>query len=279
MRHDEGKLARRPGGGPALHFYVTLPDGPVKAAVGLLHGYADHGARYAHVFDAWADRGIASVAVDMRGHGRAEGDRGFCERFDEYLADAAELVPLLKERAPGVPAFLVGHSFGGLVAASSALADPSPWRGLVLSGPFFGLALQVPAIKLLAGKLASRLAPRFGQPSGLRGSALTHDAERARAYDQDPLVFKDTNARWFTESQKAQARALAGAPSLRLPLYLVIGAADPIVSVPSARAFYDAAGSRDRTWDAREGLLHEVLNEPEWRQIADRIAEWILARA
>jgi alpha-beta hydrolase superfamily lysophospholipase len=49
--------------------------------------------------------------------------------------------------------------------------------------------------------------------------------------------------------------------------------------VPRARAFFDAAGSSDKTWDGREGLFHEVLNEVEWRPIADRFAEWILAHA
>jgi alpha-beta hydrolase superfamily lysophospholipase len=108
---------------------------------------------------------------------------------------------------------------------------------------------------------------------------MTHDAERARAYDDDPLVFKTATARWFTETAAAQARAVANAPSLSLPLLVVAGLSDPVASVPRARAFFDAAGSSDKTWDGREGLFHEVLNEVEWRPIADRFADWILAHA
>jgi alpha-beta hydrolase superfamily lysophospholipase len=58
-----------------------------------------------------------------------------------------------------------------------------------------------------------------------------------------------------------------------------MGMADPVAKPESARAFYDAAGSADKTWDGREGWLHEVLNEPEWRSLADRISAWILAHA
>jgi alpha-beta hydrolase superfamily lysophospholipase len=279
MKLDQGSLARKVTKGPSLHLFVASPDGPPKVVVGLLHGYADYAERYAHVVDAWSQQGIATVAIDMRGHGHAEGRRGYCDRFDEFLDDAAELTHLVEERFPGVPAVLMGHSFGGLVAASVAIARPSPWRALVLSGPFFGVAQQVPRLKILAGRLASRLVPTFAQPTGIRGGDLTHDTVRAKAYEDDPLVFKSATARWFTESSAAQDRAIQRAPSLSMPLYLVIGGADPVVSVARARAFFDAVGSKDKTWNERPGLFHEVLNEIVWREIADGIATWVLATA
>jgi alpha-beta hydrolase superfamily lysophospholipase len=108
---------------------------------------------------------------------------------------------------------------------------------------------------------------------------MTHDEAAARAYDADPLSFKTATARWFTETSAAQDVALQRAPTLRMPLYLLIGTADPVVSVPRARAFFDAAGSSDKTWDARDGLFHETLNEPSWRQIAGQLADWILEHA
>jgi alpha-beta hydrolase superfamily lysophospholipase len=276
-RHDEGKLARRRTGGPSLYFNVTLPEGPPEVVVALLHGYADYGARYAHVMDAWAARGIATVAIDMRGHGHAEGPRGSCLHFAEYLDDVAELVALVEERVPGVPRLLFGHSFGGLVASTAALADPGPWRGLVLSSPFFGVALPLPATQRLAGKVVSRLMPRIGMPSGLHGKDITHDAARARAYDEDPLIFKNANARWFNEAEAAQARAIDRARTLRMPLYLFIGTADRVVKIARAREFFDAAGSADKTWAPHEGLFHETLNEIDWQPIAGAVADWALA--
>jgi alpha-beta hydrolase superfamily lysophospholipase len=277
MKLDQGTLARKVTKGPSLHLFVASPDGPPKVVIGLLHGYADYAERYAHVADAWSQQGIATVAIDMRGHGHAEGRRGYCDRFGEFLDDAAELTHLVEERFPGVPAVLMGHSFGGLVAASVAIAHPSPWRALVLSGPFFGVALEVPRLKVIAGKLASRLVPTFAQPTGIRGGDLTHDAVRAKAYEDDPLVFKSATARWFTESSAAQDRAIQRAPSLSMPVYLVIGGADPVVSVARARAFFDAVGSKDKTWNECPGLFHEVLNETSWREIAEGIATWVLA--
>jgi alpha-beta hydrolase superfamily lysophospholipase len=279
ITHDEHALTRRAVPGPSLYLVSATPEGAPKATVGILHGYAEHGGRYRHVMDAWAEANVASVAVDMRGHGRATGPRGHCDLFDEFLEDAAELARVVTERAQGGACFLFGHSFGGLVAAASAIDSPGPWRGLVLSAPFFGLALDVPKLKVAAGRVASLLAPKLGLASGLKGADVTRDPERAAAYDADPLIFKHATARWFRETQLAQERTLARASELRLPLYTTFGSADRVAKLAAARTFFDRAASTDKTWEERKGGFHEVLNDPEWRELADRIAGWILARA
>jgi len=276
-RRDEGRLVRQKTGGPMLYFNTTVPEGAPQVVIALLHGYADYGGRYAHVMDAWAERGIATVAIDMRGHGHADGPRGSCLHFAEYMDDVAELLALVDERTPGVPRVLFGHSFGGVVAATTALADPTPWRALVLSSPFFGVGTPVPTAQRLAGRVVSRIAPRIGMPSGLHGKDVTHDLVRARAYDEDPLVFKNANARWFSETEAAQAAAIDRAPGLRMPLYLFIGTGDHVVKVERARELFDAAGSADKTWVPLEGLFHETLNEIDWQPIAGAVADWVLA--
>ena len=275
--HDQGTVARVRRG-PRLHWRATTTSEKPVVAVGLLHGYADHSERYAHVMDAWAERGIATVAIDLRGHGRSEGRRGHCERFEEFVDDAAELAPLLASRAPGVPAFLFAHSFGGLVATHSVLEDPKPWRGLLLSSPYYELGLRVPRAKLALGHVMSRVWPTLALASGLHSSDITHDTARAAAYDHDPLVFSKATVRWFTEALTAQQRAVDRAGAVTLPLYVVVGTADRIAKPAAARTFFDRASSADKTWDSREGLLHEVLMEPEWRPIADRMADWMLSR-
>jgi alpha-beta hydrolase superfamily lysophospholipase len=292
---DEATLGKRVRG-PDLYYASAMPSEGLKAVLGVIHGYADHGARYRHVMGALAEHGIGSVAIDLRGHGRALGRRGFCVRFDEFLDDARDLRRLVEDRAvlpkesssdlsgsgaggrPTVPTFLFGHSFGGLVATHTVLEDPGKLKGLVLSAPFFGLALKPPPLKILAGKLASRIVPTLALPSGLFGKDMTHDADKARAYDSDPLVFKNVTSRWFTETVAAQDRALASAGRLKLPLFVGFGTTDPVASMPTGKRFFDAAGSPDKTWAPQEGLFHEILNEPSWKDLVETIARWITTR-
>ena len=282
VHHDEGAVTQRAVPGPALYFTSAMPEGTPKALIGIIPGYADHAARYAHVMDFWAEHGLGVVAIDLRGHGRATGPRGHVSRFDEYLDDAAELARLLADRAERdrekkTPLFLFGHSMGGLVAALSAIESPRSWRGIILSAPYMGLAMDVGAPKRIAGRIASRLAPRLALPTGLKGADLTHDPVRAQEHDVDPLVFPNATARWFRESTKAHTRVLARAPLLELPLLEVFGTGDKIAKLEAGRAFFNAAGSRDKTFDERDGLFHEVLNEIEWKDVAGGIEKWVLA--
>ncbi len=277
-KETKGVVTGRAVPGPALYQITVMPESP-RVVVGVLHGYADYGERYLDVMRAWADMGIGSVALDMRGHGHAEGSRGYCDRFDEFLDDATELSRLVSDAAKGAPRFLFGHSFGGLVAATSMLRDPGDVKGLLLSNPYFELALQVGAPKLFAAKVASRLYPKLALPSGLMGKDLTHDKVIAAKYDADPLVFKKATARWFVESTKAQARLFEDAPKLEMPLYVLLGANDPVASPAGGRRFHDRAGSKDKKLDERAGLFHEVLNEPEWPELAKALGEWMLAHA
>jgi len=290
---ERGSLARTRTPGPTLYFTSARPAQPV-AMVAMVHGYADHGGRYEHVQRAWADRGLASVIVDLRGHGRSEGQRGACRQFAEYHDDVHELVELATRRAEGLPLLMFAHSFGGLVATHYALSQSSrtpersegsvanenklPFKALVLSNPYLRLQVKVPKAKLVAARIASSVVPFLSLASGLAGKDVTRDPERAKAYDEDPLVFPTANSRWFMETQQAQARVLARARELELPLYVALGLGDRIVTPAAGRELFEAAASKDKTLDERPGLFHEVLNEPEWESIAGAMADWMLAR-
>jgi len=276
MKTERGTLKRARTSGPPLYSSRVAGD-EIAAVAGIVPGYGDYADRYEHVQRAWAERGIGSIAIDLRGHGRAEGPRGACKKWQEYLDDVDELFALLNPFAATKSIFLFGHSFGGLVAASWVLARPNEQRGLLLSNPYMRVALPVPAIKKTAGKIVSALLPGVGLAAGIKGAHLTHDEKLAKKYDEDPLVFKNANARWFTESERAQDDVMARARDLTLPLYMVLGASDPVVS--GGRELFEAAGSDDKKLDVREGLLHEVLNEPEWESIASAMADWMKARA
>ncbi|MCU0655229.1 MAG: lysophospholipase [Polyangiaceae bacterium] len=268
-------------GEPTLRYEVHAPEGKASGAVFLTHGYAEHSGRYRHVIDALTQRGLVVASYDLRGHGHSEGPRGYIERFDDYLRDARALLGHLQTveawRAGGKPA-LLGHSLGGLITFHLGLELTNESRGAVLSSPFFGLALDVPAPKRLAGTLLSRVLPRVALPSDLRGKDLTHDSKLARAYDEDPLLVKKVPARWFTEAMAAQQRAFERASSWKLPLLLLHGAADKVAAPASSRALFERIQDPRKELRLLDDQYHEIFNEIDrdrWiRLAADSLARF-----
>ena len=103
------------------------------APVLLVPGYTGSKEDFIAVLAPIAAAGHRVVALDQRGQFETPGD-GDPSSYDlKVLADDV-LAVLAGLRAP---AHLVGHSFGGLVARTAALADPAALRSLTLmsSGP------------------------------------------------------------------------------------------------------------------------------------------------
>jgi len=65
----------------------ALPVSRPWARLLIVHGYGEHCGRYVHFMQWLAERGVACEAIDLRGHGRSPGRRGFVRRWEEYLDD------------------------------------------------------------------------------------------------------------------------------------------------------------------------------------------------
>src|SRR5438552_4032100 len=89
-----------------------------KAAIGLVHGLAEHSGRYEHVGRALAEAGYTVRAVDIRGHGRSEGWPGRVNGASDWHEDTRAVLDAAGQSAPGRPLFLIAHSLGSLIAAS-----------------------------------------------------------------------------------------------------------------------------------------------------------------
>jgi hypothetical protein len=59
-----------------------------------------------------------------------------------------------------------------------------------------------------------------------------------------------------------QARALASAPHLTVPLLAIENSADDAVPQPHTRMFYEAVGSQDKTYVRIKGADHYYSNDP-----------------
>ncbi len=263
-----------PGG--RLYWQAWTPPSP-RAALLLVHGLAEHSGRYVHVARYFAGRAYASVAVDLRGHGRSPGPRVHVDSFEPWCDDVAEALRLTRALHPGLPVVPIGHSQGGLVTLLQGLRDPDERPGTVVSSPLLGVAppSRPNAALKLATKILMRVAPRLLVPNRVNPDWLSRDPEVGRAYQADPLVSHQVSAGWFRALQGAIARAHGGAEAWTTPLLVLASRGDRIVDAEATRRWVARAPAglvESRFFD---DLHHEIFNERGKEAVLDVVAGWL----
>jgi len=138
-----------------LAAHVAGEGAPGRAPVVLVPGFTGSKEDFIALLAPVASAGHRVVAIDLRGQYESPwaGDGGSSAAYDvkELAEDVLEVA-----RGLGGPVHLLGHSFGGLVARTAALADPAAIRSLTIlsSGP---AAVPHPAASNL--ELISRVLP------------------------------------------------------------------------------------------------------------------------
>lgn len=252
--------------------------GAPRAVVALSHGFGEHAGRYHHVAERFGAAGLATYALDHRGHGRSAGKRVRCRDISDYTGDFRRLITLAADAHPGVPVVLLGHSMGGAIVFAYGVDHPDEYQLMVLSGPAIAMADTVPPVLALVTEALGAVAP--GLPLQRLDSALvSRDPAVVAAYDADPLVHHGAVP---AGAGRALLRVAATMPrraaALTAPLLIVHGENDGLVPVAGSRRLADCAGSADVTLRVYPGLYHEVFNEPERDAVLSDVVDWIGAR-
>ncbi|KAG8925307.1 hypothetical protein FRC03_011675 [Tulasnella sp. 419] len=267
-----------------------------KALVVWVHGFQEHIARYDHVFNLWASKGIAVSSFDQRGWGRTVEDAterskdsayGRTSRpqqirdLDFFLKRAIASVP------EGTPVFLCGHSMGGALVLSFITQPPtnptasalSRLAGVVVTSPLIRQTHPANGILRKFGAIAARLFPNLNYPVKVPADDLTSDPEFNSKAAMDPMMKTFATMGVLNDILTAGETLVdAGfkAWPANLPLLMVHGDKDNVCCFNSSRSFFDNLKADDKSFIPYEGGCHELHNEPHiWeRQQAD-ILGWV----
>jgi alpha-beta hydrolase superfamily lysophospholipase len=255
---------------------------PAEAQAGLLivHGIAEHSARYRHVAETLGAQGIACFVYDQRGHGESPGPRTHVARFQDFAGDLESVGAAIRARFPQLPLFVWGHSMGSMIVTLAAIDGLAFARGIITTGSALD---ALPRLKGLAGiaiRCAAALAPRFRINLRIDGTALTHVEEIQRQHMSDPLVPRSASLNLLYGFAMSCKRCAANLSKITHPWLAVHGEADKVCPPSGSARLIDGLGSRDKRLVTYPALLHEVHNEdPRSRSaLFDLMGRWILER-
>ena len=265
-------------GGVRIVYDTWAPDTTPRAVVVLAHGFGEYALRYDDVAQRFGEAGLATYALDHRGHGRSGGKRVRLRKMSEFTDDFDSLLGIATQEHPGLPRIVLGHSMGGAIVFTYGVDHPDNYDLMVLSGPGVATEYDLPRVQSMIAKLLGAVAPGMSVHE-LDVTGISRDPEVLDAYNNDPLVHHGKVPAGIGRALLEVGETMSQrAPALKAPLLVVHGSEDRLVPVGNSHRLVDAVGSTDVELKVYPGLYHEVFNEPERAQVLDDVVSWVDAR-
>lgn len=291
-------------GSTRVAFRQALSSKP-KAVVQILHGLAEHSGRYGRFAAALSNVGYHTYAQDLPGHGlniTACAPQGcFAARMgsETVISEVLAFNQHIRQKHPGLPVVLFGHSMGGLIAFNFALSHSSTIDAIAIWNTNFGSYIKnASALAFLFGErmlkgsdVPSTMLPRLTfrawdaaiKDRQTQFDWLSHDQAAVAAYIADPLCgFNASVGLWidiFRMMNRAKAKSAVSNIRKKLPINIVGGGQDPATDQGlAARKFagrLHAAGFGNISTTIYEQNRHESLHELNCEEVTQNFLHWL----
>jgi alpha-beta hydrolase superfamily lysophospholipase len=250
--------------------------GPRKAVV-MFHRGHEHGGRMAHLPAELDLPGYDFFAWDARGHGLSPGARGDSPSFATSVRDVQTFIEhIAATHAIAEQDMAVLAQSVGAVIISTWAHDYAPQiRCLVLASPAFKVKLYVPFARP-GLKLLRAWRGNFFVNSYVKARFLSHDPERIRSFENDPLITRPISVNMLLGLYEAAGRVVADAQAIQIPTQLLISGADFVVHRKPQEQFFERLGSLRKEKHILPGFFHDTLGERDRAHALIRARRFIL---
>jgi alpha-beta hydrolase superfamily lysophospholipase len=254
---------------------ATIP----KGAVILLHRGHEHSGRVAHLVEELGLGDFDFFAWDARGHGKSPGPRGFSPSFAASVRDLDCFVRHVCETGgfDMEDVAVIAQSVGAVLAATWVHDYAPKIRALVLASPAFSVKLYVPFARESIW-LWQNVMGRFFVNSYVKAKFLTHDPERIRSFETDPLIARPIASNILLDLYDNAERIVPDARAIIAPVQLFISGSDWVVRHGPQHAFFVNLASPLKERHILPGFFHDTLGEKDRAPVLAQIRRFIEAR-
>ncbi|MDF5720271.1 MAG: lysophospholipase [Rhizonema sp. PD37] len=271
MKHCEGSL--KGVGGLNLYYQSWHPLGNPSAVVLIIHGLGSHSGLFSNVIEHLVKTGYAVYGLDLRGHGRSQGQRGHIRTWSEFREDLKVFLKLIEVQQPGCPRFLLGHSLGGAIVLDYVLRFPTAVQGVITMAPPLG-RVGISPVKLTLGRTLSQVMPRFALNTGFAGAKASRD-QNVLAIAQDRLMHSRGSARLATEFLGAIAWIQSHANDLLVPILILHGGADQVALPEGSRVFFQKIDFPDKEHHEYPHSRHALHRDLDCQEMLADLEDWL----
>jgi alpha-beta hydrolase superfamily lysophospholipase len=258
--------------------WPALP-GATRGAIVLFHRGHEHSGRMAHLADELNLPDFAMFAWDARGQGRSPGERGFSPSLGTSVRDVQTFVEHITTTY-GVAVddiAVVAQSVGAVLAAAWAHDYAPNIRCMVLASPAFRVKLYVPFART-GLKIMHKLRGNFFVNSYVKSRFLTHDPERIKSFDADPLIARPIAVNILLALYETADRVVADARAITIPTQLLISGADFVVHHGPQHRFFERLGTSIKERHVLPGFYHDTFGEKDRHIAVEKARSFILSR-
>lgn len=244
------------------YWQATHESDTPKKAILLFHRGHEHSGRMAHLVNELKLPDFDFFAWDARGHGQSPGDRGDAPSFSACVKDIQYFVNHIQENYDINPENIavIGQSVGAVLAATWVHDYAPKIRALCLASPAFSIKLYIP-LAIPSLKILSKVHGNFFINSYVKSKMLTHDLERAKAYDEDPLIARAISVRMLLGLDEASNRIINDAENIHVPTQILSSGSDFVVFQKPQKEFYTKLPHPLKEFHNLEGFYHDTLGE------------------
>ncbi len=257
-----------------LYYQRWFPDTEPQGILVLVHGLGGHSGLFNNGVRCLLPQGYGVYAMDLRGHGRSPGQRGYIQHWSDFREDLQAFIQFIDTQEHQESIFLWGHSLGGTIGLDYALQYPEHLQGLILSAPALG-HVGVPVWKLALGQGLSWIWPRFKMKLGINHASSSRDISILKAYASDILRHEYGSARLATEFFKTVRWIHRHANQLQVPLLLLQGGSDRVALPEGSQTFFQRLQLTDKTYIDYPSSYHDLYADLNYMEVISDIAEWL----
>ena len=248
--------------GESLFFRHWPATQPRRGCIVLFHRGHEHSGRNAHLVDELNLPDFDFFAWDARGHGQSPGARGHSPSLGTSVRDVQTFIDHIRAHY-GIDEkdiAVVAQSVGAVIVSTWAHDYAPKIRCMVLASPAFKVKLYVPFARP-GLRLMKALRGNFYVNSYVKSKFLTHDRERQKSFDADPLITRAISVNILLALYEAADRIVADAQAITVPTQLLISGDDWVVHHRPQHDFFERLGTPVKERHILDGFFHDTLGE------------------